>query len=569
MGVISAHNNSLFVQLSIVLITIKTITAHKSFQKPSKFIEESLSFITSFISNEQSSCEIMFLSASMNKPINQIDFSYISSVLGRKQYHAGLYYIDMHFGHKFKRFEDIHRMSVQGSCATVLVLLDHWEETVPQKLFNLITPPYTSITRKDEDHFIFLSPSKSVLERLLLSPKFGNKIKFKMGLDNDSFKRQTEVLVKTASLYDSRAGPKIISFPVVNQHSNKNKMFPDFTRNFRGFPLKLAIPKAPFRFELEMRADGRYHPKRGTYKPWLDTAMAKLNFTYDCFYSSYGGGTGIQFKNGSWVGAVADVRDNVADMAFFIAHIYNRHTVVDWSAPLSNEWIVFVSHKPQFYYSTYAILWPFKLTVWVCFLVSIICVTICLTMIASTIGKQSETKTVKNLWSTTKSLEYIFATFLEQDQDGPSKLLCNPIRVLCATWLWFALVTATAYRAKLVSVMAFPVASQVPRTYDQLVDSSYGVGMHVIGKGDAAHTVFKEGKGHVYEGIFARLQIVSSPLKCLLRAVHEDFGCLMWEGLNDYLNVKNITSRGTKKTPTQVSLSKTSFINDGLVRLKK
>lgn len=553
--------NSFFI---VVMVIIATSHLSSPNRYDTEFISESVSLILNFIKTTAPDCELAFATDfPINTPILDIFFSTFSLSL-----HAGTFNVDLTFsGTLFQRFSDPHKLASGGACTTVIIVISSWSNTHDLTLFNLLTPAYTSITKKDEDYFFFVSPDIKLLDRALLSPRFGAKIKFKLGLVPGAATSSNTLNLRTVDFYGAGKGSQIISLEVAkpSRISQSSVLFPDFTKNFRGFPLKLAIPKAPFRFDIALNSkDGRYHPKRGTYKPWLESAISKLNFTYDCFYSSFEGGTGIQFPNGSWVGAVADVRDGRADMAFFIAHIYNRHKVVDWSVPLSYEWIVFVSHKPSYSYSPYAILWPFDVPVWLGFLLSIFLTAFALKFIASILFRIIKDPRL-NIWNFGNALSYIFTTFLEQDREGPSRLPFHPIRIVSAFWLMFAIVTANAYRAKLVSVMAFPVPEFTPRTYEQLVDSHYGAGMHVIGKGDAAYTIFQQGRGRVYEGIFKRLQIIDSPLKCLLKAVHEDFGCLMWEGLNDYLNAKNISKRGVGREPTQVSLTKTSFINDGLI----
>jgi len=49
--------------------------------------------------------------------------------------------------------------------------------------------------------------------------------------------------------------------------------------------------------------------------------------------------------------------------------------------------------------------------------------------------------------------------------------------------LIFALVIAAAYKAKLATFMTFPSTTQVPTTWEQVVDSEFRVGLNMLGKG--------------------------------------------------------------------------------------
>jgi hypothetical protein len=107
--------------------------------------------------------------------------------------------------------------------------------------------------------------------------------------------------------------------------------------------------------------------KRGFYKYWMEAAMNKFNFSYSIFYSSMGRGTGAMLKNGTWTGGMGDILDERAEIGVLVGH-----KLVEWSGPLSYEWMVFVCHKPKLYFSPKAIFRPFTALMWTLFLLSIV-----------------------------------------------------------------------------------------------------------------------------------------------------------------------------------------------------
>jgi len=247
--------------------------------------------------------------------------------------------------------------------------------------------------------------------------------------------------------------------------------------------MKMSIPNALWRIEITCEDEERTkcHPTRGYYLLWLVEAMKKFNFTYEMFQSSLGGGTGIM-KNGTWKGTVGDVLYEEAEMGFMIGKIHSRHKFVEWSAPLSYEWLIFACHKPRSFFSPKAIFWPFSPPVW----------TLCLISLALVIGvvkillRAEGGRPLSSKWPMRKLFEYTYSSLLEQDagSTNPTNSFYSSVRVFCTFWMLFAIIVSNTYRAKLVSLIAFPVESWVPHTFEELAESWFSVGLNVIGRGE-------------------------------------------------------------------------------------
>lgn len=511
------------------------------------------------------SCEIIFVTA--NKPRH----SFKSQEIGLPYQHiwassAGMFVVSKNENNGvncFYRLRDIHKLNSK-QCSIALIYFGQFTSDLPSWLFETLTPRYVPIIRKDEDHFIFIADKGSVVDQLLYSAEFGQKIKFKIGLVLNSAQYFTpqRTILKTVQLYGENGDPKIITSVISPfERTTVQNLFPDTTKNFHGKRFRVANPKAPFYFEMkpDPNEQGNNIPLRGLYKVWLDVMMQSFNFTSHLFLSSLSGGTGKRLANGTWLGAVADVLSGKAEMVVYIGHIYNRHEFVEWSTPLTYEWLVFITHKPQSFYSPSSIFRPFPITLWIGFFASL--VLICLTF--QRIQKLNYREKIHVSYR--KVLLYLLSSFLEQDADFYLSIMkLSPVRVLIAFWLLFALIISTAYRGKLVSLIAFPALTWVPSTFDDLANSDYRVGVNVLGKGGAAYSILSTSKSPVYASLFKKMEIYPDPAVCMREGLKSNIGCIMWKSVADSTEAKNFTDKFGRK-PFRASEQTTSFIADGYV----
>lgn len=72
--------------------------------------------------------------------------------------------------------------------------------------------------------------------------------------------------------------------------------------------MRVVCPKIKSRIEAEEPYEGINNAKRGMWKTLLEEfLMKKFNFTYNLFLSvgkdgGWGGGTGLELPNGTWIG---------------------------------------------------------------------------------------------------------------------------------------------------------------------------------------------------------------------------------------------------------------------------
>ncbi|CAL8072909.1 unnamed protein product [Orchesella dallaii] len=512
-------------------------------------------FINKLVETHFKYCEIIFVSVNLNSnttvtvPIlHYLSAGALRISINQKNSAANNITFD------FDRMRDVHKLN-HKQCALAIIYIHELDDKLPQNLFEVLTPRYLPIIRKDEDQFLFVCNNETEAKEILLYPKFGSKIKFKLAvvpeakslLYVDLYGDNGKELVKIKDVSE----PEDLQFEI---------LFPDTTFDFHGKEFRVANPKAPFYFEMAFK-NGKNHPVRGLYKVWLDVMMHRFNFTIDLFQSSLSGGTGKQLANGTWLGAVADVLNGDADMAIYIGHIYNRHKFVEWSTPVTYEWMVFITHKPKTFFTPTAIFRPLTFNIWIGFFVSIAVTVLFLKLVFSA-------QLFFNNISAWKIFNYLIASFIEQDAENHIDDRLNTVRVTIAFWLIFSLIISTAYRGKLVSLIAFPASTWVPTTFDDLAHSQYRVGVNVLGKGGAAYSVLSTSKSPVYQNLFRRMEIYPDPTVCLKDGLTHDIGCIMWKSVADYTQYRNFTDV-FGRSPFQPSQQTTSFIADGYIWEKR
>ncbi|CAL8072913.1 unnamed protein product [Orchesella dallaii] len=447
----------------------------KNIRKAENFIFHSQEFIHKLLYTHFKNCELLHIAQNHSTP------EYSHQYLEKFTFSSGNFIATFSSNVTYNRSQDVHRFNTVA-CSIALIFVSEYSVELSKWLFETITPTYSPIIRKDEDHFIFVSFSATASDQVLMSPQFGNKIRYKISLtpETDESKTYSGMLVKTVNLYGKPKGQPVLKELVrldakatsiqYSKFQNTQDIFPDTTRSFNGKVFRVSNPRSKTYFDVEIR-DGKYYGKRGLYKIWLDVMMERYNFSVDVCESSLSGGSGKQLPNGTWGGTVGDVMYGVADMGAFVGHTFSRDKLIGYSATITYEWMFFITHKPKTYYTSTAIFRPLSFVLWIGFFISLIFMGFTFKIL------------LRDQWSFASMINFIVTSFLEQDADHYINLRSTSVRVLVTFWLIFSLIFSTAYRGKLVSLIAFPAMSWVPWTYEDLAYSNFRAGLHVVGKG--------------------------------------------------------------------------------------
>ncbi|CAL8134474.1 unnamed protein product [Orchesella dallaii] len=425
------------------------------------------------------------------------------------------------------------------------------------------------LLRTDQDYFLFFLNEVSDGKKLLSSRNFRLRLKHKLVINIEP---------KATSILGKNHHGEIVS-KTLRRTSNLNSLFPDYTKDLQGTILKISIPNYPSAIELDEsnHNDSQIVTRtRGIYATWLKLVEKKFNFTCEFFISSNEGASGTQLDNGEWTGGIRDVIEGLAHMSIDISHIYSRRGVVEWASPLTYRAIVFVANKAKYHFPQHIVVLPFGPSMWIVFVASILISVSCFKFVSEmefifkvkfeSCGFEREGNchlTFENI------IGFIIATFLSQPWDFPRSLMRSwGIRILMIFWLLFAFVIATAYQAKLTTLMAFPVASFEPSSFEDLANSDFKIGINALGKGELTYIVFSTGGGKTFQKIFAKATLYPNASECILKVVTEQFACITGEGSAMY-HIANSIGNKNGISPLQISRSKANFVEGGVIYQKR
>ncbi|CAL8134450.1 unnamed protein product [Orchesella dallaii] len=466
-------------------------------------------------------------------------------------------------------YPKVNNEAFESIISSLLYQNDHESHNAPGSysisfLLNNASSAYLSLPPESKDYHRLLSVKNCVValtyvdNEIYKDVHFLNKI-VKVSRENSSqidqviflfFTREPlafETILKYKRIF-------VFSHRKVFRSPSLNPDFPTSSINLQGKSLLMSVPSYPSAIETRPGKNGRLEATRGMYLYWLEGVKKKFNFTCDFILSSNGGASGTKLENGEWTGGVGDVLKGDAHMSLDISHIYNRHHVVEWASPFYYRGLVFVVRKAEYSFPQNVVLLPFTEGVWAVFASTVVVCAICFKIViefVSIYGEDGGNRylNIRNIFG------YLTATFLGQRWNLPDSLAL------------IAFVTATAYQAKLTALMGVAVASFVPTSYVELLNSDISIGINARGKGELAYIVFSSGGGHTYEGIFAKATLYPNETQCVLKTVHENFACITGEGIATYA-IANSVTLNNGQSPLQLSSSQANFVEGGLIYKK-
>ncbi|XP_021959708.1 glutamate receptor ionotropic, delta-1 [Folsomia candida] len=407
------------------------------------------------------------------------------------------------------------------------------------------------MVKKESDFWIWITPQPSQLERLLLSDFFPAKTKYKLGL---SFTPSSDLVVRSVCFFCAEGLPQIVDFPPEGPPSFN--YFPNFVLNLMGKTLRISFPAVKARIEATPPYKGVNNANRGMLKTLFDQyLMVKLNFTYNMFLSTGGGGTGLELPNGTWIGTVGDVVSGKADMAIMTGNTNKRNQQVSFTKSFFDvSYLHFITTNGVRIFSPATLLWSFDLLMWTCIGASTLGAFIVFKLITKSmtvLGMDGGERMTfahrgiisKESWRIEHQIFFVINSYLDQDCVLPTY---TPLRCFVAMWLFFVLIVTTVYRSKMVSLLAFPVLEKIPTTFEELVESDYTVGF--IKHGDGAYNTMKASTDPVYVKLVKDMEIITGVgLECLENVVEKKYACLAFTISTLYLLYGNLSDSDTRK----------------------
>lgn len=404
---------------------------------------------------------------------------------------------------------------------------------------------------KNLDKFIIVTKNQLNSEHLY-SLNFIQKLKYKIFLIG-----HTPII----SQFCLHCQQKVKHLQLSNQSTFSNELslsqiYPDFQRNYFGYTLKASATDKMFaHFQYSKNpSTGKWSGKRGVFNFVLNNLAAGLNFTPEIYPASGGGATGTRLPNGTWIGSVGDVYIGNASFCMLCSMGLERHTVVDMASPVTFEYIRFAIGPSEKVYTWQSIFWSFDKILWLAMLI----VTIITVLFGYLFLRLNRTDCQ---WTAQTLAQYFGMVFVEQSDTIPVSLP-ESVRITLGFWLLFALVTSTAYKAKMVGFMTFPVMEQPPNTYKELVKSNYEIQFHYFPS--IVYNSFQLSPNPVLHATFEKMLKEPDLIKCLKRVITASSVCITWtSALDDMIN-RNLSDK-FGRSPIRSSAGYAFLFTPGIV----
>ncbi|CAG7829835.1 unnamed protein product [Allacma fusca] len=425
------------------------------------------------------------------------------------------------------------------------------------KMFNayshILLKDLKSLSRGDEDHYLFLTESTSLAEKILFWPK-SMELKYKIVMFLD---KSGQIQLQTLCFYCKEGQAEVKNLRTESIQIKKD-LFPDFANQGNGRALRASCQtRVFFIFEIKKTND-EWKFQRGYAWSLLATILHKFNFTYVAFPANRGGGSGT-LKNGEWDGAVRDILDNVADISVAVTTGVNRFEVITGTKPMAFEYLNFMLGEPKKIFLWGAIWRPLNPEVW--FWVFVTTVSLSITL--------KTTLKFSHLSSGSHGHFHIFENvviiLLEQNVKLPPQIISE---LLCAMWLCAGLVLCTAYKSKLVGLMTFPAQQKQPQSYAELAQSDFSWGLEGASVGSSAHNFFLNSPSPLFKKIYQKMEFEPIANNCIMRAMTTNFACLTFNGQAEYIIYRNYTT-GYGKPPLKLSPDSAAPAMPGIAMRKR
>lgn len=467
-------------------------------------------------------------------------------------------------------------------CAVAIAFMDKMMNLPAYETANQLVKSIVNVVQSDRDYFVFILNSEEEGDKFLLHPHISQGLRNKLLLVRSG----DHILSKTSCPFCGNGKPKILRMNTLSRLA-KQDIFPDFFTNFHGKVMRMSSASET-KWLNEIRKTGKYKWKavRGIYVMVTLELTKRLNFTCEFFPSVGGGGTGFRFSNGTWIGTVADVLYGNSELGQVGGQTLSRYQTVDFTFPITYEWLTFTTGQPSSFFTWKAIFRPLSFKSWA--LVGVSCAVIIISFIGiywfsdfmergSALTSDSNVlKENGNNFSVFSkfigiSVEFSLKALIEQGSESlfsqrtKIALVSSWFRALCLFWLLFCVIVTTAYKSKLVSFLAFPNVNQPPTAFEELANSDYSIILQYTG---AAYQLFKTSKSPTYMKIVKKMKIEPSDVACLKTVLHSRAACISWENIVDYVAQKNLSDKHGH-VPLSKAAAKSYFLLGGIMMRKR
>ncbi|CAG7815703.1 unnamed protein product, partial [Allacma fusca] len=339
-------------------------------------------------------------------------------------------------------------------------------------------------------------------------------------------------------------------------------LFPDFTKQFNNFQLKVSSMSVLNRIEV-VEKNGGFVLRRGVHLDLLKHLRAEFNFSFAITKDTFTKEPGKLLDNGTWTGVMRRVLSGKADIGTVITQHLDNFQVVDFTRPVTYSWLTFTTSVPRPMYSLKALLKCFTIDAWICIL--IICsISIGFLMLLKLTRPSSyfQSRNYKD-WTVFQMFAFTLRSVLQQECQILRRA-CHSLKMYCSFWFLFAIIVSTAYKSKLVSSLAFPLSPNFPASFDELAQNpSFEIIFNTFY--GAAHETLSSSTNPTYSNLFDRAILETNASSCLHRVVgNSTRACISYASVAEFITRTTIGL----ENELRIAPAKTFFVPFGWILRK-
>jgi len=164
-----------------------------------------------------------------------------------------------------------HKRSDQ--CVVSIMMIEDLRPKFMSNIYNVLTPVYIPITRKDLDYYVFVT-KPDLMESLMLMNELPARIKFKIAVGENT--KQNQLVVKSMCFFCGQNGsPVPLNYPL--EFRQDWNYFPDMVRKLNGKLLRISSAYIRGRIEVDPPWEGINNARRGVVKHCLEEYLMVLD----------------------------------------------------------------------------------------------------------------------------------------------------------------------------------------------------------------------------------------------------------------------------------------------------
>ena len=400
---------------------------------------------------------------------------------------------------------------------------------------NLSSLPSSWFTNSNRDYNYYLLQSFDTPSSDLLTKPAIFQLKFRITIDIGPGIQSVDSYRLTSMCFYCNGGySQEVRIPFTKELT---EAFQDYTKDLNGTFLRVTSSKGNYRsMNYRELPNGAVGFAGGYSHEIFFCLRRKFNFNYKFFLSK---GFGLKLPNGTFTGVIGNLQSGKADYAMETGFNADRFVAVEYMPPAVFESLTFLTKIPEQQTKYFIVFEPFTVETWGALLLTGILLAFiysCLISMSQMMDRNHELAFWKNFQG---GLGFYIRPFLDQGIVTMSWNHFTKLRLIATAWLVAVIILGTGYRAKLTTLMAYPLLEVLPNNFNELAASDFIIYLHDIG--GVPQAIFQSNP--TLRSVLARMRKEKSLLKCIGATVTEHAACVtlgdngIFEGVKNFSNV--------------------------------